>query len=132
MPDGALNRQGVQRLIMELCGLVIVQPREWKTELAKYVRASWPNMSERVDYLRRLREADAHIAEAGRAVTEQMAQVEALRLAGKDTAGAQRELMAFQETLAVRKIIAPASIKQSNSSTAAADDLKQHGPLSTR
>jgi hypothetical protein len=61
----------------------------------------WPNMSERDDYLRRLSEADAHIAEAECAVTEQMAQVEALRLAGRDTAGAERELMAFQETLAV-------------------------------
>jgi hypothetical protein len=58
-------------------------------------------MSERDDYLRRLGEADAHIAEAERAVTEQMAQVDALRLAGKDTTGAERELVAFQETLAV-------------------------------
>jgi hypothetical protein len=58
-------------------------------------------MSERDDYLRRLGEADAHIAAAEHAVTEQMAQVEALRLAGKDTAGAERELTAFQETLAV-------------------------------
>jgi hypothetical protein len=58
-------------------------------------------MSERVDYLRRLREAEAHIVEAERAVNEQLAQVEALRLAGKDTAGAERELTAFQETLAV-------------------------------
>jgi hypothetical protein len=47
-------------------------------------------MSERDDYLRRLSEADAHIAEAERAVTEQMAQVEALRLAGKDTASGAR------------------------------------------
>jgi hypothetical protein len=58
-------------------------------------------MSERDDYLRRLGEADAHIAEAERAVTEQISQVEALRLAGKDTTGPARELMAFQETLAV-------------------------------
>jgi hypothetical protein len=41
------------------------------------------------------------IAEAERAVTKQMAQVEALRLAGHDTAVAERELTAFRETLAV-------------------------------
>ena len=58
-------------------------------------------MTERGDYLQQLCEADAHIAEAERAVAEQMAQVEALRLAGKDTTQPQRELMAFQETLAV-------------------------------
>jgi hypothetical protein len=58
-------------------------------------------MSERDDHLKRLGEADAHIAAAEHAVTEQMARVEALRLAGKDTTGAARELMAFQETLAV-------------------------------
>jgi hypothetical protein len=58
-------------------------------------------MSERDDYVRHLGEADAHLAETERAITEQIAQVEALRLAGKDTTGAARELMAFQETLAV-------------------------------
>ena len=58
-------------------------------------------MTEGEEYLRRLGEADAHIAEAERAVAEQMAQVEALRLAGKDTTQPERELMAFQETLAV-------------------------------
>jgi uncharacterized protein YdeI (YjbR/CyaY-like superfamily) len=58
-------------------------------------------MTERDDYLRRLGEADTHIAEAERAVAEQIAQVEALRLAGKDTTQPERELMAFQETLAV-------------------------------
>ena len=51
--------------------------------------------------MRRQGEADAHIAEAERAVTEQIAQVEAQRLAGKDTTQPQRELTAFQETLAV-------------------------------
>ena len=51
--------------------------------------------------LKRLVEADAHIADAERALTEQLAQVEALELAGQDTALAQRELAAFQETLAV-------------------------------
>jgi hypothetical protein len=56
---------------------------------------------ERDAQLKQLAEADAHIAEAERAVTEQMAQVEALRLAGQDTAMAERELTAFQETLAV-------------------------------
>ena len=56
---------------------------------------------ERDVQLKQLAEADAHIAEAERAVTEQMAQVEALRLAGHDTAMAERELTAFQETLAV-------------------------------
>ena len=57
-------------------------------------------MTERDDYVRRLGEADAHIAEAECAITAQIAQVEALRLAGKDTTG-RRELMAFQGTLAV-------------------------------
>jgi hypothetical protein len=56
---------------------------------------------ERDAQLRRLAEADAHIAEAERAVTKQMAQVEALRLAGQHTTVAERELTAFQETLAV-------------------------------
>jgi hypothetical protein len=51
--------------------------------------------------LKRLAEADAHMADADRAVTEQTAQMEALRLAGHDTAPAERELAAFQETLAV-------------------------------
>ncbi|MFL5240030.1 MAG: hypothetical protein ACJ8EL_21030 [Rhizomicrobium sp.] len=51
--------------------------------------------------LKRLAEADAHIADAERAVTEQRAQVEALRAAGHDTAMARRDLLAFQETLAV-------------------------------
>ncbi len=51
--------------------------------------------------LKRLAEADAHIADAERAVTEQMAQLEALRAAGHDTAMAERELTAFRETLAV-------------------------------
>ena len=58
-------------------------------------------MSERDDYVRQLVEADAHIEAAENAVTQQMAQVQALRLAGKDTAGAERELLAFRETLAV-------------------------------
>jgi septal ring factor EnvC (AmiA/AmiB activator) len=57
--------------------------------------------AEREDQLNRLAEADSHIAEAEHAVTEQMSQVAALRLAGKDTTGAERELTAFQETLAV-------------------------------
>jgi hypothetical protein len=56
---------------------------------------------ERDAQLSRLAEADAHIAEAERAVTKQMAQVEALRLARQDTTMAERELTAFQETLAV-------------------------------
>ncbi|MCK1739598.1 hypothetical protein IVA80_01590 [Bradyrhizobium sp. 139] len=56
---------------------------------------------EREAEVKKLAEADAHIADAERAVTEQMAQVEALRLAGHDTAVAERELTAFQETLAV-------------------------------
>ena len=56
---------------------------------------------EREAEVKKLAEADAHIADAERAVTEQMAQVEALRLAGHDTAAAERELTAFQETLAV-------------------------------
>ncbi|XIA64175.1 hypothetical protein ACFIOY_35555 [Bradyrhizobium sp. TZ2] len=47
--------------------------------------------------MKRLAEADAHIADAECAVIEQMAQVEALRVAGRDTAIAERELM----TLAV-------------------------------
>jgi hypothetical protein len=51
--------------------------------------------------LKRLAEADAHIVDADRAVTEQSAQVEALRLAGHDTGPAERDLAAFQETLAV-------------------------------
>jgi flagellar motility protein MotE (MotC chaperone) len=57
--------------------------------------------TERGDQLRRLAEADAHIVETERAIAEQVAQVEALRLAGKDTATAERELAAFEETLAV-------------------------------
>jgi flagellar motility protein MotE (MotC chaperone) len=57
--------------------------------------------TERDDQLRRLAEADAHIVEAKRAVAEQGAQVAALRLAGKDTATSERELAAFEETLAV-------------------------------
>jgi hypothetical protein len=56
---------------------------------------------ERDAQLQRLAEADAHIAEAQGAVTNQMAQVEALRLAAQDTTMAERELTAFQETLAV-------------------------------
>ncbi len=56
---------------------------------------------EREAEVKKLAEADAHIADAERAVTEQMAQVEALRLAGHATAVAERELPAFQETLAV-------------------------------
>jgi hypothetical protein len=51
--------------------------------------------------LKRLAEADAHVADAERAVTEQMAQVEGMRRAGHDTPIAERELTAFQETLAV-------------------------------
>ena len=51
--------------------------------------------------LKRLAEAEIHIATAERAITEQMAQVVALRAAGHDTAMAERELTAFQETLAV-------------------------------
>ncbi len=51
--------------------------------------------------LMRLAEADAHIAAAERAIAEQVAQVEALRAAGHDTAIAEGELTAFQETLAV-------------------------------
>jgi len=51
--------------------------------------------------LKRLAEADVHIATAERTVAEQMAQVAALRAAGHDTAMAERELTAFQETLAV-------------------------------
>jgi 3-methyladenine DNA glycosylase AlkD len=58
-------------------------------------------MSERDAYLKQLAEADAHIAEAERAIAEQMAQAEALRRAGKDPAAAERELMASKETLAV-------------------------------
>jgi hypothetical protein len=56
---------------------------------------------ERETEVKKLAEADAHIADAERAVTEQMAQVEALRAAGHDTAMAERELTAFRETLAV-------------------------------
>ena len=56
---------------------------------------------DRAAELKRLNEADVHIAEAERAVAEQMAQVAALRVAGQDTAIAERELTAFQETLAV-------------------------------
>jgi hypothetical protein len=58
-------------------------------------------MSERDDYLRRLEEADAHIAEAERAIAEQTAQAEILRRTGKDPTKAERELMASRETLAV-------------------------------
>ena len=56
---------------------------------------------DRAAELKRLNEADAHIADAERAVAEQMAPVETLRVAGQDTAIAERELAAFQETLAV-------------------------------
>lgn len=51
--------------------------------------------------LKRLVEADAHIADAERALADQTAQVQALQLAGQDIAKAQRELIAFEETLAV-------------------------------
>jgi hypothetical protein len=51
--------------------------------------------------LKRLATADAHIAETDRAIAEQIAQLEALGLAGQDTAMAERELVAFEETLAV-------------------------------
>lgn len=51
--------------------------------------------------LKRLAEADAHIADAQSAVTQQMAQVEAVRAAGHDPTSAERDLTAFQETLAV-------------------------------
>jgi hypothetical protein len=51
--------------------------------------------------LKKLAEADAHIDETEHAIAEQIAQVEAMRLAGKDTAMAERELMAFEDTLAV-------------------------------
>ena len=56
---------------------------------------------DRESELKRLAEADLHIAEAERAVTQQMAQVEALRVAGHDPTSAERELTAFHETLAV-------------------------------
>jgi hypothetical protein len=46
-------------------------------------------MPERHDYLKLLGEADAHIAEAERAITEQMTQAEALRLAGPNECGAR-------------------------------------------
>jgi hypothetical protein len=56
---------------------------------------------EREAELKKLAEADGHIADAERAIAEQMAQVEGLRVAGHDTALAERELTAFRETLAV-------------------------------
>ena len=55
----------------------------------------------REDELKHLAEADAHMADAERGLTNQMTQLEALRLAGQDTATAERDLTAFQETLAV-------------------------------
>ena len=58
---------------------------------------------DRAAELKRLNEADAHIADAERAVAEQMAPVETLRVAGQDTAIAERELAAFQEALAVSR-----------------------------
>jgi uncharacterized protein YPO0396 len=51
--------------------------------------------------LKRLAAADLHIADAERAVAEQIAKVNALNLTAQDTAIAERQLMAFQETLAV-------------------------------
>jgi hypothetical protein len=51
--------------------------------------------------LKRLAAADLHIADAERAVAEQIAKVDALGLTGQDTAMAERELIAFQETLTV-------------------------------
>jgi hypothetical protein len=51
--------------------------------------------------LKRLAEADAHIADAETAVAQQMARVEALRVLGHDARSAERDLTAFQETLAV-------------------------------
>ena len=51
--------------------------------------------------LKRLAEGDTHIADAESAIAQQMAQVEALRVAGHDPTSAERELTAFQETLAV-------------------------------
>jgi hypothetical protein len=56
---------------------------------------------EREAELKRLAEADAHILDAEQALAEQTAQVQALQLAGQDIATAQRELIAFEETLAV-------------------------------
>jgi hypothetical protein len=61
--------------------------------------------------LKQLTEADAHIAETERAIAEQIAQLEALRLAGQDTAMAERELAAFEETLAVLQDYRAAIIK---------------------
>jgi hypothetical protein len=74
--------------------------------------------TERDDQLRRLVEADAHIVEAERAVAEQVAQVAALRLAGKDKATAERELAAFEETLAVLQDHRASIKKRSNRSKA--------------
>jgi hypothetical protein len=90
-------------------------------------------MSGRDDYLMRLQEADTHIAEAERAVTEQMAQVQASRGKRYSGSGARTDGLPG-DPLPSCKIIAPASIKQSNNSTAVAEDriFKQHGALSTR
>ena len=56
---------------------------------------------EREAEVKKLAEVDVHIADAERAVTEQTAQVEAVRVTGHDTAMAERELTAFRETLDV-------------------------------
>jgi hypothetical protein len=49
--------------------------------------------------LKRLSEADAHIAEAEIAVSRQMMPLEKLRRDGHDTALAERTLKSFQDTL---------------------------------
>ena len=53
--------------------------------------------------LRRLSQADTHIAKAERAVSEQMIEIEQLHLHGHDTALAQATLEQFENTLHVMR-----------------------------